>query len=77
MARPYAKLRGIMHEHDDTQETLGRALMLSTVAISARFNNRADWKLSEIYTILDRYGIPHSRMHLIFPEKGRNEIYRQ
>lgn len=73
MARPYAKLRGAMREHDDTQETLARALLLSTVSISKRFNNQADWRLSEMYAILDRYHVPHNRIHLYFPANGRNE----
>lgn len=73
MAKPYAKLRGIMREHEDTQATLGRLLLLSTVSVSQRFSNRQDWKLSEMYAVLDHYNIPHNKLHLLFPANGRNE----
>ncbi len=74
MARPYAKLRGLMVEHDDSQRDLGRLLLLSVGAISNRFNNRDEWKLSEMYAVMDRYRVPYDQLHSVFPPMGRNEL---
>ncbi len=74
MARPYAKLRSLMMANDDTQRDLGRMLMLSNVSVSERMNNKTSWRLDEMYAILDRYHVPHSQLHEIFPLNGKNEI---
>lgn len=71
MARPYAALRGLMKANDDTQNDLARMLLLSTPAISQRMNNRADWKLSEMYAVLDRYRVPHDQLSKVFPKDGK------
>lgn len=72
MARPYAKLRGLMCENGDTQEDLGRLLLLDRSGISARMNNRADWKLGEMYAIMTRYRLPHEMLNQVFPMNGKN-----
>ena len=72
MARPYAKLRGLMRENGDTQEDLGRLLLLDRSGISARMNNRADWKLGEMYAIMTRYRLPHEMLNQVFPMNGKN-----
>lgn len=72
MARPYAKLRGLMKEHDDTNVDLARLLLMTPAAISHRLNNRQDWKLGEMYAILTRYRLPHNMLHEVFPMNGKN-----
>lgn len=72
MARPYAKLRGLMRENGDTQEDLGRLLLLDRSGISARMNNRANWKLGEMYAIMTRYRLPHEMLNQVFPMNGKN-----
>lgn len=69
--KTYAKLRGIMREHDDTMYDLGNLLLLSNRAISARMNNRAEWKLGEMYAIMNRYHLPHSMLNEVFPMNGK------
>lgn len=71
MARPYAKLRALMRENDDTQEDLGRLLLLDRSGISARMNNRYDWKIGEMYAIMNRYHLSHDLLNQVFPMNGK------
>lgn len=73
MARPYAMLRSVMVANDDTQESIGRLLLLTKAAVSQRFNNHTPWKLDEMYMLMDRYHLPYSELNLYFPKDGRNE----
>lgn len=73
MARSYAMLRGVMVANDDTQESIGRLLLLTKAAVSQRFNNHTPWKLDEMYMLMDRYHLPYSELNLYFPKDGRNE----
>jgi hypothetical protein len=73
MAKPYAKLRGLMAENDDTQRDLARLLLLSPQSISDRMSNRADWKIGEMYAILNHYRVPHANLNQVFPMNGKNE----
>lgn len=71
MAKTYAKLRGLMVQNDDTQRDLARLLLLKPQSISDRMSNRSEWKLSEMYAIMNRYHVPHEQLHEVFPEGGR------
>ena len=72
MARPYAALRGLMLANDETQNDLCRLLLISRSALSDRFNNSVEWKLSEMYAILNHYKIPHDQLSKFFPMNGKN-----
>ena len=76
MARLYGKLRGLMREYGDTQDDVARALLLSRISVSNRLRGAADWKLGEMYALMDRYHVPHNRLHEVFPKGGRNEYMR-
>lgn len=76
MARLYGKLRGLMHEFGDTQDDLARALLLARVSVSNRMRGKQEWKLCEMYALMDRYNVPHDRLHEVFPKGGRNEYMR-
>ena len=76
MARLYSKLRGLMREFGDTQDDVARALLLSRISVSNRLRGAADWKLSEMYALLDRYHVPHDRLHEVFPKDGRTDSMR-
>lgn len=76
MARLYSKLRGLMREFGDTQDDLARVLLLSRISVSNRLRGTAEWKLSEMYALMDRYHVPHDRLHEVFPKGGRNEYVR-
>ena len=76
MARLYSKLRGLMREFGDTQDDLARVLLLGRVSVSNRLRGTAEWKLCEMYALMDRYHVPHDRLHEVFPMGGRNEYMR-
>lgn len=72
MARPYAKLRGLMIANAETQDDLC-CLLLSKMTLSYRFNDHAEWQLSEMYAIMNHYRVPHNRLNEIFPMNGKNK----
>ena len=76
MARLYSKLRGLMREFGDTQDDLARALLLSRISVSNRLRGTAEWRLDEMYALMDRYHVPHDRLHEVFPKGGSNEYVR-
>ena len=76
MARLYSKLRGLMREYGDTQDDLARALLLSRASVTNRMRGAAEWRLDEMYALMDRYHVPHDRLHEVFPMGGRTEYMR-
>ena len=74
MARLYSKLRGLMREFGDTQDDLARVLLLSRISVSNRLRGTAEWRLDEMYALMDRYHVPHDRLHEVFPKGGRTNI---
>ena len=76
MARLYSKLRGLMREFGDTQDDVARALLLSRISVSNRLRGAADWRLDEMYALMDRYHVPNDRLHEVFPKGGRNDYVR-
>ena len=73
MARLFSKLRGLMREFGDTQDDVARALLLSRISVSNRFRGTAEWKLGEMYALMDRYNVQHDQLHMVFPKGGRSE----
>lgn len=73
MAKPYAKLHALMTEHGDNGPDAAAAILLCASAFSQRMNNHKPWKIDEMYKLMDRYGVPYSQMHEVFPKMGRNE----
>lgn len=73
MARPYAKLRGLLLEYDITQEHLARVLLLSKTSVSKRMMGHWPWQLDECYKILDMVHQPPEELHAVFPRDGINE----
>ena len=58
MARLYSKLRGLMREYGDTQDDLARALLLSRASVTNRMRGAAEWRLDEMYALMDRTTCP-------------------
>lgn len=73
MARPFKKVRDLMHEYEITVADLGREMGISSVTVSNRLNARHPWTLDEMYKFLELTDQPASRMHEIFPKDGINE----
>ena len=74
MARPYAKLRGLMREYDYRQEDLAKTLGVDARTLNRKINLTGScWTIDEMYSIMDRFGVPHEQMHELFPKGGQNE----
>ena len=76
MARLYSKLRGLMREYGDTQDDLARVLLLGRASVSNRMRGAADWKLGEMYALMDRYHVQYDQLHMVFPKDGRTDSMR-
>lgn len=68
--RLYRKLWGLMAENGDTQKDVARVLLVSPQSVCDRMCGRQDWKLDEMYLLLDRYRVPYSQLHKVFPKGG-------
>lgn len=75
MARLFGKLRGLMREFGDTQDDVARALLLSRISVSSKLRGATEWKLGEMYALMDRYHVPYSKLNEVFPNGGRSEMY--
>lgn len=75
MARPYKKLRDLLHESDITFQILAGEIGISVAALSMKMNAKPghSWKENEMWAVMDFLHIPDNRFHEIFPRKGRNE----
>ena len=73
MARPYAKLRGLMREYDYSQGELAEELGIGARTLSAKINALSPWTLDEAYRLLQMFQIPEASLHELFPKNGQNE----
>ena len=48
-------------------------LLISSATVSDRLNNKSEWKLGEMYAIMNHYRIQHNHLNRIFPMNGKNE----
>lgn len=72
--RPFRKLRIAMMDQDKTMADLAPVVGVKTPSnVSDRFVGRTDWKLDEIYAVLDFLKIPAEDMHLYFPRGGQDK----
>ena len=67
----YSALRGLMAANDYTQEQYAREIGLRRTSVSRRMNGTEAFSLDEAYRTLDLFGVPHSRLHEIFPKDGK------
>lgn len=73
MARPYKKLRDLMHIMEVNQADLCRVLLLSPASVSNRMMAKQPWTLEECYAILEYLQQPPHKLHEIFPRGGKND----
>ena len=67
----YPLLKARMSERGvDSQEYLGKLLGLSAAPISKRLSGQCEWRVSEMYTVMDELDIPYGEMHRYFPKDG-------
>ncbi len=68
--KPFAKLRGRMHEMDINSNALANFLGRSQSYVSTRMTHNSSWELDEIYKILDLLMIPPEEIFTYFPPNG-------
>lgn len=73
MARPHKVLRDLMHQHEITNEILGRELKIAASTVSRKLNGHASWDSDEMWQIMSIIQQPAYRLHEIFPRGGKNE----
>lgn len=67
MARLFSEIRGLLTANDMTQPQLGRRIGLASDAINKKLNGHSPFTMPEAYGILDVFGVPHERLHEVFP----------
>jgi len=71
--KPFKNLRIALMDQDKTMADLAVALDIKNPSnVSDRFVGRTDWKLDEMYTVLDFLDIPAEDMHIYFPRGGKD-----
>lgn len=59
-----------MLRHDDTNDTLAKALNVTSVTISNKINGNTDWTRPELSALRKRYSMSNDRfMEIFFDEK--------
>lgn len=67
--RPHKELRKLMLDHDMDLTALGSVIGLGDkTSVSHRMTYRTDWKLKEIYSIMDYFHLPYEQMAVYFPK---------
>jgi hypothetical protein len=65
--RPYKELRALMVQNDYDQKMLCNLLGKSQSYITARMTGNMPWGQDDQYKIMDEFGVPYEKMHIIFP----------
>ena len=64
-------LRYFIAKNGDTVESLADFLEIKRGALSAKMNNRRDFKLREVIEIVRKYNLTHAQVSDIFNKGGR------
>ena len=68
MLKKYTRLKVAMIEHDIDENHLNRMLNRGHAYVSNKLNDRASWRLDDVYKICDILHIPYDEIHLYFPK---------
>ncbi len=66
----YQRLRRKLRDRDIDQEYLSKLLGRSRTHVSFCLNGKAEWLMSEVYTIAKICQIPVGEIHIYFPPGG-------
>lgn len=61
-----AAMKGLIVSRGDTQKSLAEALQLSVSAMNAKITGKSEFRVGEIQTIIDRYGLSSAEVFHIF-----------
>lgn len=62
----YAKLRGRIREVFGTQNSFAKAMNLNTTSLSAKLNDKTQWKREEIVLACEQLDIPLEEVSVYF-----------
>lgn len=62
----YSKLKGKIKEVYGTQKNFASAMLMSTVTLSAKLNNKISWTQAEMNLACDLLSIPYEFIPVIF-----------
>lgn len=68
----FKKLRIALVEREMTAEMLAEQIGMEDYNLSSRMTDRVEFRLSDMYKILDALGIDHSQMAEYFPVHGNS-----
>lgn len=69
----YADLRAAMRARNVSSQDLANYLELDPASISLRMTGKRPWRQDEMYAVLDRLAVDHSRLNALFPPQGVKE----
>jgi len=67
----FLKLRALLTENDMTLTELGYFIHRSYSRLSDCMRGAAEWRLDEMYAILDLFHVSHDKLHEYFPKGGK------
>jgi len=70
MARPFNMIRAKLVEYDMTAAELATRIGIHEATMSARMTGREQWRLDEMYAVMDLLRIPHDKLPEYFPKGG-------
>jgi len=62
----YSKLKGKIKEVFETQEAFATAMLMSTVTLSAKLNNKISWTQEEMNLACDLLSVPYEFIPVLF-----------
>lgn len=62
----YSKLKGKIKEVFGTQEAFANAMLMSTVTLSAKLNNKINWTQEEMNLACDLLSVPYEFIPVLF-----------
>lgn len=73
----YGELRMLMKANGMDTEQTARRIGRRTSYFSQRMNGHASFTVAEAYTLLDLFGVPHERLHEVFPPVRKDVTERR
>lgn len=73
MEKTFIMLRALMLASGETAPDLAKVLQIDRITLSRKMNGHVQWKMDEMYGVMDHYHVPHERLHEVFPRDGKNE----
>jgi len=72
----FAELRAKLTKEGYEHEYFCGLVGISRATLSLRLNGHRPWQLDEMYAVMKVLRIPHSQMHVYFPDGGKTPVER-